>query len=110
MGTAATMTGITECLGLSLPGASSIPAMDSSHNRMASNSGRRIVELVKQGVRPSLVLTEASFHNAITAQMAMGGSTNALIHLIAMAGRAGVKLPLEKFGEISARTPLLVNE
>ena len=109
MGTAATMTAIAETLGLTLPGASSIPAVDMAHWRMAAESGRQIVENVWRDQRPSELLTAASFHNAIVADMALGGSTNAIIHLIAMAGRAGVPLPLERFDEISRRTPRLAD-
>jgi dihydroxy-acid dehydratase len=109
MGTASTMAAVTEALGLSLPGASSIPAVDSSHERMAAASGRRIVELVWQDVRPRDILTRTAFDNAITTLMAIGGSTNALIHIVAMAGRAGITLPLEHFDAISRRTPLLAN-
>jgi dihydroxy-acid dehydratase len=109
MGTASTMAAVTETLGLSLPSASSIPAVDSAHERMAAASGRRIVELVWQDVRPRELLTEAAFDNAITTLMAIGGSTNAIIHLVAMAGRAGIVLPLEHFDAISRKTPLLAN-
>ncbi|HEX7966595.1 MAG TPA: L-arabinonate dehydratase [Stellaceae bacterium] len=109
MGTASTMAAVVEALGLSLPGASSIPAVDSSHARMAAASGRRIVDLVWQGVTPRDIMTEAAFDNAITALMAIGGSTNAVIHLVAMAGRAGIRLPLERFDAISRKTPLLAN-
>ncbi len=109
MGTASTMAAATEALGLSLPGASSIPAVDSAHERMAAASGRRIVDLVWQDVRPRDILTQAAFDNAITTVMAIGGSTNAVIHLVAMAGRAGIKLPLEHFDTLSRRTPLLAN-
>src|SRR5512138_2881053 len=97
MGTASTMTSIAEALGMTLPGASSIPAVHSSHNRMAAESGRRAVELVWEDFRPSAILTPEAFDNAITTDMAIGGSTNAIIHLVAMAGRAGIKLPLERF-------------
>jgi dihydroxy-acid dehydratase len=109
MGTAATMMSIAETLGLALPGASSIPAPDSNHARMASAAGKRIVDMVWEDLKPRDVLKKESFDNAIVTLMAMGGSTNALIHLVAMAGRAGVKLPLERFNEFSARTPLLAN-
>ncbi len=109
MGTASTMTAITETLGLTLPGASSIPASDAEHWRMAAQSGRQIVENVWADLRPSQFLTMQSFENAIVCDMAVGGSTNALIHMVAMAGRAGIKLPLEKFDEISRRTPRLAN-
>src|SRR5688572_9720918 len=109
MGTAATMMSIGEVLGLSLPGASSIPAPDSNHSKMATAAGKRIVEMVWEDLKPRDILSAASFDNAIVTLMAMGGSTNALIHLVAMAGRAGVKLPLERFNEFSAKTPLLAN-
>jgi dihydroxy-acid dehydratase len=109
MGTASTMAAVTEALGLSLPGASSIPASDSSHARMATASGRRIVDMVWQDVRPCDILTETAFDNAIATLMAIGGSTNGIIHLVAMAGRAGINLPLERFDQISRKTPLLAN-
>jgi dihydroxy-acid dehydratase len=109
MGTASTMTAITEMLGLTLPGASSIPASDAEHWRMAAQSGRQIVENVWTDLRPSRFLTMDSFENAIVADMAIGGSTNAIVHLVAMAGRAGFKLPLEKFDEISRRTRRLAD-
>ena len=109
MGTASTMTSIAETMGMTLPGASSIPAVDANHSRMASACGRRIVEMVWEDLKPSDILTEASFENAITADMAIGGSTNAIIHLVALAGRAGIKLDLRKFDEISQRTPMIAN-
>ena len=109
MGTAATMMSLAESLGLTLPGASSIPAVDANHSRMASLSGRRIVEMVWQDLKPRHILTAEAFDNAITTLMALGGSTNAIVHLVAMAGRAGLELPLERFNEISARTPVLAN-
>ncbi len=109
MGTASTMTAIAETLGLTLPGASSIPAVHSAHERMADASGRRIVEMVFEDLKPSDLLTPAAFDNAVTVDMAIGGSTNAIIHLIAMAGRAGIRLPMEKFDQISQRTPVLAN-
>jgi dihydroxy-acid dehydratase len=109
MGTAATMMSIAESLGLTLPGASSIPAPDSNHAKMATLSGKRIVEMVWEDLKPRDLLKKESFDNAIVTLMAMGGSTNALIHLVAMAGRAGIKLPLERFNEFSAKTPLLAN-
>jgi dihydroxy-acid dehydratase len=109
MGTASTMTAIAETLGLTLPGASSIPAVDANHARMATMCGRRIVEMVWEDLKPCDILTEASFENAITADMAIGGSTNAIIHLLAMAGRAGIKLDLKKFDYISQRTPMIAN-
>jgi dihydroxy-acid dehydratase len=109
MGTASTMAAVTEALGLTLPGASSIPAADSSHPRMASASGRRIVEMVWEDLKPRDILSEAAFDNAIATLMALSGSTNAIIHLTAMAGRAGVKISLDRFDEISRRTPVLAN-
>src|SRR5437016_7445177 len=109
MGTASTMTALAETLGLTLPGASSIPAVDANHPRMATKCGRRIVEMVWEDLKPRDILSEASFENAITADMAIGGSTNAIIHLVAMAGRAGIKLDLQKFDELSGRTPMIAN-
>ena len=109
MGTASTMTGILETLGFALPNASTIPAPDSNHPRMASDSGRRIVEMVWEKLTPASILTWSSIENAIRVLMALGGSTNALIHLIAIAKRAGFNLPLELFEEIGKTTPYLVN-
>ncbi len=109
MGTASTMMSLAETLGMTLPGASSIPAVDSTHAMMAMRSGRRIVEMVWENLRPSDILTEAAFQNAIVVDMALSGSTNAIIHLVAMAGRAGLKLDLERFDAISQRTPVLAN-
>jgi len=109
MGTASTMMSIAEVLGFSLPGSSSIPAVDSTHSMMASRSGRRIVEMVWEDMKPSDIATEAAFKDAITTDMALGGSTNAIIHLTAMAGRAGIKLTLDDFDAISKTTPMLLN-
>jgi dihydroxy-acid dehydratase len=109
MGTASTMTAVTETLGLTMPGASSIPASDAAHWRMAAESGRQIVENVWADLRPSHFLSAHSFDNAIVADMAIGGSTNAIIHLIAMAGRAAVPLGLSRFDELSRRTPRLAD-
>ena len=109
MGTAATMMSIAEALGLTLPGASSIPAPDSNHSKMATLAGKRIVDMVWEDLKPRDLLSAQSFDNAIVTLMAMGGSTTALIHLGAMAGRAGIRLPLERFNEFSAKTPLLAN-
>ena len=109
MGTASTMTAIAEVLGLCLPGSTSIPAVHSTHARMASACGRRIVDLVWEGITPRKVLTEDAFHNAIVTDMALGGSTNAIIHLIAMAGRAGIKLTLEEFDRISQQVKVIAN-
>jgi dihydroxy-acid dehydratase len=109
MGTAATMMSIAETLGFTLPGASSIPAADSSHGRMASACGARAVEMVWQDLRPSDILSRASFDNALTVQMALGGSTNAIIHLIALARRAGVQLSLDDVEKASRRMPVIAN-
>ncbi len=109
MGTAATMMSIAETLGMTLPGASSIPAVDSSHALMAAASGRRIVDMVWEDLKPSDILTRASFDNATVIDMALGGSTNAMIHLIAVAGRAGIELTLERFDEISKKTPVILD-
>jgi dihydroxy-acid dehydratase len=109
MGTASTMLSIAETLGLTLPGASSIPAAHAGHARMAESAGRRIVGMVFEDLKPSSILTKESFDNAITAEMAIGGSTNAIIHMIAMAARAGIKLPLDRFDEISQKTPVIAN-
>ena len=109
MGTAATMMSIAEVLGLTLPGASSIPAPDSNHSKMATLAGKRIVDMVWEDLKPRDVLEAKSFDNAIVTLLAMGGSTNAMIHLVAMAGRAGLKLPLERFNYFASRVPLLAN-
>jgi dihydroxy-acid dehydratase len=109
MGTASTMTSVAEALGFSLPGASSIPAVDSNHPKMADLSGRRIVEMVWEDLKPRDILTESSFKNAVTTVLALGGSTNAVIHLIALAGRAGIHLTLDDFDRLSVKTPVLAN-
>jgi dihydroxy-acid dehydratase len=109
MGTAATMMSLAESLGFCLPGAASIPAPDSNHAKMAALTGKRIVDMVWEDLKPRDFLRKESFDNAIVTLMAMGGSTNALIHLVAMAGRAGLKLPLERFNDFSAKVPLLAN-
>jgi dihydroxy-acid dehydratase len=109
MGTASTMTSLAEVLGFSLPGASSIPAVDANHPKMANRSGRRIVEMVWEDLKPRDILTEGSFNNAVASVFALGGSTNAVIHIIALAGRAGIKLTLDRFDELSRKTPLLAN-
>jgi len=109
MGTASTMTSLAEVLGMTLPGASSIPAVDANHSRMATACGRRIVEMVWEDLKPRDILRRESFENAITADMAIGGSTNAIIHLVALAGRTGIKLDLKTFDEISHRTPMIAN-
>ncbi len=109
MGTASTMTAIADTLGLCLPGASSIPAADSGHQRMAAACGRRAVDMVWEGVTPDRLLTRPAFDNAITVAMAMGCSTNAIIHLIAMARRAGHDVTLDDFDAASRVTPVLAN-
>ena len=109
MGTASTMAAAAEALGMLLPGASSIPAVDSRHAQMASLCGRRVVEMVWSDLKPSAIMTTAAFENAVTVAMSLGGSTNAIIHLIAMAGRSGAGLNLERFDELSRRTPLTAN-
>jgi dihydroxy-acid dehydratase len=109
MGTASTMASTVDALGMTLPGASSIPAADSQHPRMASAAGRRIVEMVWEDLTPRDIMTSGAFENAVTAAMALGGSTNAIIHLIAMAGRAGVPLDLDRFDALSKRTPFIAN-
>ncbi len=109
MGTASTMTGITEALGLTLPGASSIPAMDSAHTRMATRCGERIVGMVWEDLKPSSILTRGAFQNALAVQMALGGSTNAAVHIIAMARRAGIDLLLADLDAMGRRVPVLAN-
>ncbi|MFP8960274.1 L-arabinonate dehydratase [Streptomyces nanhaiensis] len=109
MGTASTMTGAAEVLGVTMPGASSIPAVDSGHSRMAAAAGRRIVEMAWEDRRLSTVLTREAYEDAVAAVCALGGSTNAVIHLIAMAGRSGVGLTLDDFDRIARTTPVLAN-
>jgi dihydroxy-acid dehydratase len=109
MGTASTMTAAVDALGMTLAGASSIPAVDSSHGRMAMACGRRIVDMVWEDRRPSTILSPASFDNAVTAVLALGGSTNAVIHLIALARRAGVGLDLDRIDALSRVTPVLAD-
>ncbi len=109
MGTASTMTAIAEALGMTLPGASSIPAADAGHIRMASACGRRIVEMVGEYLRPSAILSRQAFENAIVVAMAMGCSTNAVIHLIAMGRRAGHAIGLDDFEAASRKVPVLAN-
>ena len=109
MGTASTMTAIAESIGMTLPGASSIPAADAGHIRMSSESGRRIVEMVWEALTLDRILTPAAFDNAIKVHMAMGGSTNAIIHVIAMARRAGIALDMQRFDQISREIPVLAN-
>lgn len=109
MGTASTMTAIAEALGLVLPGGSSIPAPDANHPRLATATGRRIVELVWEDVRPRQIVTPRAVEDAIRVHMAMGGSTNAMIHLIAIARRAGIDLALDRFDAIAREVPVLAN-
>jgi dihydroxy-acid dehydratase len=110
MGTASTMASMAEALGMTLPGNAAIPAPDARRLALAERSGRRAVEMaLAGGPRPSDILTPAAFDNAIRALMAIGGSTNAVVHLIAIAGRVGVSLPLARFDELARTTPFLVN-
>ncbi|MEQ4204664.1 L-arabinonate dehydratase [Actinopolymorpha sp. B9G3] len=109
MGTASTMTSAAEALGMTLPGAASIPAADSAHSRMAAATGRQIVEMVWNDRRPSHILDRRAYLDAITAVLALGGSTNAAIHLVAMAGRSKVKLTLDDFDALSRKIPVLAN-
>jgi len=109
MGTAATMMSLAEALGFTLPGYSSIPAPDSNHARMATLTGKRIVQMVWEDLKPRDFLTRGSFDNAITTLMAMGGSTNAVVHLVAMAGRAGLAFPLERYNQIARKVPVIAN-
>jgi L-arabonate dehydrase len=109
MGTASTMACMVEALGLTLPGAAAIPAVDSRKKVMAQLSGRRIVQMVKEDLKISKILTRQAFENAIVVNAAVGGSTNFIIHLLAIAGRLGVELDLEDFDKIGSKIPLLVN-
>ena len=109
MGTASTMGAIAETLGFVLPGGSSIPAVLSDHNRLASATGRRAVEMAWQQLKPSHVLSRQAFENAITVDMALSGSTNAIVHLIALSRRAGYPIRMDDFDEISKRTPVIAN-
>ena len=109
MGTASTMTAIAEAIGLCLPGASSIPAADSNHIRMSANVGKRIVDMVWEDLKPSNIITEKSIDNAVTVAMAMGCSTNAIIHLIAMARRSGIYLTMDDLDKKGREIPLIAN-
>ena len=109
MGTASTMTSAAEVLGFTLSGAASIPASDARHSQMATLSGKRIVDMVWHDLRPADFLTEASFRNAVVAVLALGGSTNAIVHLIALARRAGIALDLPKFDALARETPVIAN-
>ena len=109
MGTAATMMAVAEALGFTLPGVSSIPAPDSNHPRAAKESGRRIIEMVWEDLKPSDIITKDSVDNAIKVHMAMAGSTNCIIHLIAIARRAGIPLEMSRFDELSREVPVIAN-
>ena len=109
MGTASTMTSATEAMGLTLSGAASIPAPDSRHAQMATQSGKRIVEMVWEDLRVRDIVDARAIDNAVTAVLALGGSTNAIVHLIAVARRAGVPLDLDRFDALARRTPVLAN-
>lgn len=109
MGTASTMTAIAEAIGMTLPGASSIPAADVNHMRMSAECGRRVVEMVWDDLTPQRILSPASFHNAINVAMAMGCSTNAIIHLVAMSRRAGHPVGLDDFDAASRKVPVIAN-
>lgn len=107
MGTASTMACIAESLGMTLPGASSIPAVVAEHHRLAAATGRRAVEMAWENLQPSRVLSSESFHNAIVTQLTIGGSTNALVHIIAMARRAGFPITLDDVDRLSSQVPVL---
>ena len=109
MGTASTLACVVEALGMCLPGTATIPAVDAARHRAAEATGRRAVELAREGLAPAQVLTSEAFDNAITLLEAIGGSTNAVIHLLALAGRVGVPLTLARFDELSRHTPVLAN-
>src|SRR5439155_18505897 len=109
MGTASTMTSAAEALGLTLPGAASIPAADSRHAQMAALTGRRIVDMVWEDLKPLDIATAKAFDNAVTTVLALGGSTNSLVHLVALARRAGVALDIDRFDALARKTPVLAN-
>jgi L-arabonate dehydrase len=109
MGTASTMTGLAEAMGMTLPGCAAIPAPDSRRRAIAESTGRRIVEMVWEDLRPSRIMTREALENSIAVCMAVGGSTNAIVHLIAIAGRLGIELTVDDFDRISRRTPLVGN-
>ncbi len=109
MGTASTMATLMEALGMALPGSAAVPALDARRIAVAEETGRRAVELAREGLQPSSILTTAAFDNAIATLTAIGGSTNAVIHLLAIAGRVGVDLTLDRFDQVARRVPLLVN-
>jgi dihydroxy-acid dehydratase len=109
MGTASTMACVTEALGFTLPGAATIPAVVAEHSRLATQSGRRAVDLAWESLRPSSILTRESIDNGLITSLAIGGSTNAVVHLIAIAGRMGIELTLDRFDELSRITPVLAD-
>ncbi len=109
MGTASSMASVAEALGMTLPGCAAIPAVDSRRLRLSEASGRQIVRAIEQDLRPSRILTRDAFENAIRVAMALGASTNVIIHLIAIAGRLGIELPLDHFDSLSRTTPFLAN-
>ena len=109
MGTASTMTSAAEALGFTLPGAASILAADSRHGRMAAETGRRIVDMVWEDLKPRDFVTPAAVDNSITTVLALGGSTNAVVHMVALARRAGVPLSIDRFDALARRTPLVAN-
>src|SRR4029450_4570521 len=109
MGTASTMAAMTEALGMTLPGIAPIPAPLSRRLRLAEAAGRRIVEMTREDLRPSRILTRAAFENAVRVLMAVGGSTNAVVHLPAIAGRAGVPLGLDDFDRFARTTPMVAS-
>jgi len=109
MGTASTMAGLGEALGMMLPGAASVPAPDSRRLAAGEATGRRIVEMTREDLRPSKILTPEAFDNAIRVLITLGGSTNAVIHLVAIAGRRGIELPLKQFDDVARQVPVLVN-
>ena len=109
MGTASTMASMGESLGMALPGNAAIPAVDSRRIQLAEASGRQVMKLVEQDLRPSKIMTHEAFENAIRTLHALGGSTNAIIHLTAIAGRLGIELPLTLFDELSRTTPFILN-
>ncbi len=109
MGTASTMTSVVEAMGMTLTGAASIPAPDSRHAQMATLTGKRIVDMVWEDLKPSDILTPRSFDNGVTTALALSGSTNAVVHIIALARRAGYDLTIDRFDELARRTPVLAN-
>ena len=109
MGTASTMAAILEAIGMSLPGSAALPGADARRGVLAEQTGREVVRLVGRGARPSQILTERAFENAVRVLLAIGGSTNGVIHLAAVAGRAGIDVPLSRFDDLSRTTPMIVN-